>query len=241
MSLFDFLFFASFVVVWFFYLWKFHPIALFLGRRLLGDRYLTTTKEKMNSYEIVPATSTQEAFENCELRIGSLARVTGMVASANANKTYTVRVTEVQPVAEDPFGTFLQDVDSMNTVFQTGFNEKPVMVGRDRMVAFHKNVSDEVKEILDATKHADDIEALTAFADTLGDLIVFCTSEARRWGIPIAAVLEKIMASQATKLVDGKPIYNEDKTKFIKGPHYVAPEGAIKEVLIEAGYQATSR
>ena len=86
------------------------------------------------------------------------------------------------------------------------------------------------------SSETDDLSALTSYADTLGDIIVYCASEARRWGIPLSAVLSEIMASMDSKLVDGKPIYNEEKTKFIKGPDYIPPEPSIRAALVKHGY-----
>ena len=137
------------------------------------------------------------------------------------------------------FSDFLKCIDNMNLVFETGYKHKPTVLPMERTIDFHRVLSEEVNELLDASKlyvvkDATSIDILTSYADTLGDIIVYCASEARRWGIPILEVLQKIMESQNSKLVDGKPLWNEGRTKFIKGPNFVAPEDGIKQVLLEA-------
>ena len=72
---------------------------------------------------------------------------------------------------------------------------------------------------------------MTDLADWLGDIVVYCASEARRWGIPLNRVLNVIMESNFSKLdADGQPIYDE-RGKVMKGPNYWKPEPKIKEVL----------
>jgi hypothetical protein len=71
---------------------------------------------------------------------------------------------------------------------------------------------------------------LVSLADFLADIIVYATSEARRWGIPIEQVLDCIMDSQESKLVDNKPLKDE-RDKFVKGPNYRRPEPMIAQVL----------
>lgn len=72
--------------------------------------------------------------------------------------------------------------------------------------------------------------ALVDFADWLGDIIVYCWSEARRHGIPMDQVLEIIMDSNASKLgPDGLAIIRNGKVQ--KGPGYWKPEPKIAELL----------
>lgn len=75
------------------------------------------------------------------------------------------------------------------------------------------------------------VDFKTELADWLGDIIVYCASEAHRWGIPIDQVLDTIMESNFSKLgADGKPIYDE-RGKLMKGPGYWKPEPQIRELL----------
>ncbi|MOA37993.1 hypothetical protein D3C78_1596390 [compost metagenome] len=93
----------------------------------------------------------------------------------------------------------------------------------------------EIDEIVDQIRKGEnEIEVQVAIADLLGDVIVYCRSEAMKYGIPLEEVLEIIMDSNESKLgADGKPIYDENG-KFLKGPNYWKPEPRIKELL--AGY-----
>lgn len=109
-----------------------------------------------------------------------------------------------------------------------------------RLEKFKRTLSDEVNEIDDIVtlargmgdEYAQDIDIAVAIADLLGDVVVYCYSEALKYGIPLDEVLTVIMSSNESKLgVDGMPIYNADG-KFMKGPNYFKPEPAIKELLL---------
>ena len=59
-----------------------------------------------------------------------------------------------------------------------------------------------------------------AMPDLLGDIMVYCRSEALKYGLPLEEVLDVIMDSNESKLgADGKPIYDANG-KFLKGPDY---------------------
>ena len=133
-------------------------------------------------------------------------------------------------VPQDDMNSFMKRIDRMNRVFKTGFNEKPTDLGKERVRAFYSVLSEEVEELLMANNRTPYVD-LVAYADCLADIIVYCTSEARRWGIPLVPILHAVMASQDSKLVNGEPIYNEEGTKFIKGPNFQPPEENIREIL----------
>lgn len=122
----------------------------------------------------------------------------------------------------------------MNERFELECNDVPTDLGVDRVMRFHHILSEEVDELLDVSLHGDGPEGtearLVGMADLLGDLVVFVRSEAFRWGIPLEGVLQAIMDSQESKLVDGKAIKDE-RGKFLKGPNYVPPEPRIREIL----------
>lgn len=108
----------------------------------------------------------------------------------------------------------------------------------DRLRKFKAVLLEEVDEIDDIVaaceNQAESIDVLVAVADLLGDLIVYCRSEALKFGIPLEDVLSVIMDSNESKLgADGKPIYDSNG-KFLKGPNYWKPEPKIKELLQEA-------
>lgn len=149
---------------------------------------------------------------------------------------------------------FLQRIERMNTTFELPSNKTLTNQGALRLLKFYKTIIDEVTELLDCTNSEylkenilesdpfleDDVEPLlqndleinyVALADTLADLVVYVFSEAKRWGIPILEVLEIVMDSQDSKLVDGKPLMSKDGAKFIKGPYFEAPEPKIKQLL----------
>ena len=65
----------------------------------------------------------------------------------------------------------------------------------------------------------------------MADLVVYASSEAVRWGIPLERILHTVMDSQVTKLVAGKPIKCVETNKFLKGPNYVPPEEKIRDIL----------
>ena len=74
-----------------------------------------------------------------------------------------------------------------------------------------------------------------AIADLLGDIVVYCRSEALKYGIPLEEVLDIIMDSNQSKLgADGNPIYDANG-KFLKGPNYWRPESRIKALLDARG------
>ena len=75
------------------------------------------------------------------------------------------------------------------------------------------------------------LDVMAELSDWLGDLVVYCASEARRWGLPLPEVLRVIMESNFSKLgADGKPIYDE-RGKVMKGPNYWKPEPKLRDML----------
>lgn len=101
-----------------------------------------------------------------------------------------------------------------------------------------KELEDIITKMQDAldNEQTQDFSALylslvVMMADLLGDICVYCFSEAARYGIPMAQVLSAIMDSNFTKLdADGKPIKDENG-KFLKGPNFRPPEPAIENIL----------
>lgn len=128
-------------------------------------------------------------------------------------------------------------VENMNYMYRLPVYRKPTVpidVG-DRLIKFKKILLDEVEEIEEiiamSAKGEPEIDIAVAIADLLGDIIVYCRSEAFKYGIPLEDVLNIIMDSNESKLgVDGKPIY-DGNGKFLKGPDYWKPEPRIKKLL----------
>lgn len=135
--------------------------------------------------------------------------------------------------------TFADRIRAMNAMYKLPINES-VSVSLEsvgtRLTKFKKTLSDEVDEIDDivffaGAEKATALDTAVAIADLLGDVIVYCRSEALKYGIPLEAVLDIIMDSNESKLgADGKPIY-DDNGKFLKGPNYWKPEPKIRELL----------
>jgi len=135
-------------------------------------------------------------------------------------------------------------IAQMNAMYKLPANEKPTLPANvaDRLVRFKATLLDEVHEIDEISamvaKGAAPAEVLTAVADLLGDVMVYCRSEALKYGLPLEDVLDVIMDSNESKLgADGKPIY-DDNGKFLKGPNYWKPEPRIKALIEQRGIQS---
>ena len=138
---------------------------------------------------------------------------------------------------------FQQRIDLMNAMYKLPANDRPTLPANvaDRLVRFKATLLDEVHEIDEISamvaRGADAAEVLVALADLLGDVMVYCRSEALKYGLPLEEVLDVIMDSNESKLgADGKPIYDANG-KFLKGPNYWKPEPRIKELLKTRGIQ----
>ena len=133
--------------------------------------------------------------------------------------------------------TFAQRIAAMNAMYKLPARDNPALpedvVGR--LTKFKATLMDEVHEIVEIVALAQmgvpSADILVAMADLLGDVIVYCRSEALKYGLPLEEVLDIIMDSNESKLsADGKPIYDANG-KFLKGPGYWKPEPKIKALL----------
>jgi predicted HAD superfamily Cof-like phosphohydrolase len=134
---------------------------------------------------------------------------------------------------------FANRIAAMNAMYKLPANERPVVPAdaAERLIKFKATLMDEVHEIDEIVKLAQDggtpADVAVAIADLLGDIIVYCRSEALKYGLPLEDVLDVIMDSNESKLgADGKPIYDANG-KFLKGPNYWKPEPRIKTLLQE--------
>ena len=132
---------------------------------------------------------------------------------------------------------FSERIALMNAMCRLPANARPTLPDNtaERLVKFKATLMDEVQEIDDIAamlaKGANQADVLTAIADLLGDVIVYCRSEALKYGLPLEDVLDVIMDSNESKLgADGNPIYDANG-KFLKGPNYWKPEPKIKALL----------
>ena len=139
--------------------------------------------------------------------------------------------------------SFAQRIAAMNAMYKLPANDRPTLPADvvDRLVKFKATLLDEVHEIdeiVELSKNggtATDIAV--AVADLLGDIMVYCRSEALKYGLPLEEVLDIIMDSNESKLdANGNPIYDANG-KFLKGPNYWKPEPRIKTLLEERGVQ----
>jgi NTP pyrophosphatase (non-canonical NTP hydrolase) len=133
--------------------------------------------------------------------------------------------------------TFAKRIAAMNAMYRLPAQPSPKLPAdpADRLRKFKATLLDEVNEIDEIVAavdgNADPLDVLVSVADLLGDVIVYCRSEALKYGIPLEEVLAVIMDSNESKLgADGKPIY-DGNGKFLKGPDYWKPEPKIKELL----------
>jgi len=134
--------------------------------------------------------------------------------------------------------TFQDRIASMNQMYRLAAYATPTISTdtADRLVKFKATLIDEVGEIDDivamARSGASELDLAVAIADLLGDIIVYCRSEALKYGLPLEQVLDVIMDSNESKLgADGKPIYDQNG-KFLKGPNYWKPEPKIRMEVV---------
>jgi len=101
---------------------------------------------------------------------------------------------------------------------------------------FHDILQEEMAEAGDLVDkleagNVDPLEIMTDIADWLGDIMVYCASEMRKYGLRSNDILGIIMSSNFSKLgPDGRPIYDE-RGKVLKGPGYWKPEPMIRRLL----------
>ncbi len=138
---------------------------------------------------------------------------------------------------------FAQRIAAMNAMYKLPASDRPAVPAdvRDRLVKFKATLLDEVHEIdaiVELSKNGDSAaDIAVAIADLLGDIIVYCRSEALKYGLPLEEVLDVIMDSNESKLdANGNPIYDANG-KFLKGPNYWKPEPKIKALLVQRGIQ----
>lgn len=132
---------------------------------------------------------------------------------------------------------FSERIALMNSMYGLPTNGEPVIPDDValRLKKFKSIITEEIDEIDEIIRLSlnggPKIDISVAIADLLGDMVVYCRSEALKYGIPLEEVLDIIMDSNESKLgADGKPIYDVNG-KFLKGPNYWKPEEKIKILL----------
>ena len=133
--------------------------------------------------------------------------------------------------------SFAQRIAAMNAMYKLPAHSRPTLPAdvADRLAKFKATLLDEVHEIDEIVQLAKSggapADVAVAIADLLGDIMVYCRSEALKYGLPLEEVLDIIMDSNESKLgADGRPIYDANG-KFLKGPNYWRPESKLKELL----------
>ena len=111
--------------------------------------------------------------------------------------------------------SFAQRIAAMNAMYKLPAHDAPAIPDNvaERLVKFKATLIDEVHEIDEivalAKSGANATDLAVAIADVLGDIMVYCRSEALKYGLPLEEVLDIIMDSNESKLgADGKPIYD---------------------------------
>ena len=139
--------------------------------------------------------------------------------------------------------SFEQRIAAMNAMYKLPASERPALPANivDRLIKFKTILLEELHEIDEIVKLAQNgnspADVVAAIADVLGDITMYCRSEALKYGLPLEAVLDIIMDSNESKLdADGNPIYDANG-KFLKGPNYWKPEPKIKALLEARGVQ----
>ena len=142
--------------------------------------------------------------------------------------------------------SFADRIAAMNAMYKLPAHDSPVLTANvgERLTKFKATLLDEVHEIDEIVAAARDgaapADLAVAIADLLGDIIVYCRSEALKYGLPLEEVLDVIMDSNESKLgPDGKPIY-DGNGKFLKGPNYWKPEPKIKALLEARGIRVVT-
>lgn len=141
---------------------------------------------------------------------------------------------------------FLADIQAFNKMYGQPTAAYPTTALQPvgpRMALFQPILLKEWSEGADienaANAGAPEIDVLVDMADWLCDLMVYCASEAARYGIPVMEVLEIIMQSNFSKLgEDGQPIVKDGKIQ--KGPNYWKPEPKIRELLLAHQLKGTN-
>lgn len=129
--------------------------------------------------------------------------------------------------------SYWEQVERFNTMYTLPTPDRPTAIDITWLEKFVDILKEELNEVYDIFPIKDPVQQLVAMADWLGDLIVYCSTESRRHGIPMNNVLKIIMASNFSKLgADGLPIFDE-RGKVMKGPGYWKPEPKIEELIVQ--------
>ena len=118
------------------------------------------------------------------------------------------------------------NVKEFHIAFGQRVGEKPELPNEEERVLRQKLLKEEFYEYLDG----EDKDNIVDIADALADIIYIACGTAVSYGIPLDKVFAEVHRSNMAKLVDGKPIYREDR-KVMKPAGWTPPdiEGVLKK------------
>jgi NTP pyrophosphatase (non-canonical NTP hydrolase) len=146
-----------------------------------------------------------------------------------------------ETVGHDKFDKFLKDIEKFNKMYDLPVNDIPTDLGFDKLVKMYSIIREEVDEFQDIIDldYIKDIDRLVMIADLLTDIVVYCFTFAKQYGINMEKTLDIVMQSNFSKLgIDGKPIHDV-RGKVMKGPNYWKPEPEIKQLFQNYSYGIT--
>jgi len=112
---------------------------------------------------------------------------------------------------------------------------------KKRLGRFKRTLIDEVLEVRDIIKKCsekqDIVDISTDIADWLHDIVIYCLSEARKYGFDSQAILHKIIDSNESKLDENGNAIFDKNGKVLKGPNFFPPEPEIKKILLETVFK----
>lgn len=138
---------------------------------------------------------------------------------------------------------FASSIQKFNAMYKLPLSPVPTLdVGvpaLQRLKDFKDILNEELAEIDDIIAMLAEVPAidsvkyravLTAIADLLGDIQVYCASEMAKFGLPLNETLSVIMASNFSKEFSDGPHYDE-RGKVLKGPGYWKPEPILLSMV----------
>ena len=137
----------------------------------------------------------------------------------------------------DKMDKFMDDIKKFNTMYKLPCNDKPIDLGIDKMNDMFSIIQEEVQEFSDIlmsySKNKTDITILTELSDLLGDIVVYCNTFAKQWGIDMESTIGIIMQSNFSKLDRNGNVVTDTRGKVMKGENYWKPEPKIEELIIK--------
>jgi pentatricopeptide repeat protein len=114
----------------------------------------------------------------------------------------------------------IKNVLSFNKSFELPIRTKPQLISQDEYKLQYNLLKEEVDEYLQACNDDD----IIGVSDALGDILYILIGVCIRHGLhdKIHDIFDEIHRSNMTKLVNGKPVYNESG-KVMKSKNYEVP------------------